>query len=133
MPNLGRGSSVLIKPLDGSTPCLWRSDFVVSLRRGVIEETMNRVRPDVTFVRNVVLLQFRLIRGPRVHQRFVETAVMHQYRRFDFCNIRSRRRAAVKRSGSRQVRTQQSRQSVGYPPAKAEACYTDFCIGERMG
>ena len=29
---------------------------------------MNRVRPDVAFIRNAVFLQFRLVCGPRIHE-----------------------------------------------------------------
>src|SRR5262249_10081733 len=54
---LGRGPSVLVKPFDCAGPCLWCSDFVVAFRRGVIEETMDGVWPNVDFIWNVVLLQ----------------------------------------------------------------------------
>src|SRR5262245_26093061 len=54
---LGRRPGVLIEPLDRASPGLGRRGFVVAFRRCVIEETMNRIRPDVAFDRDVVFLQ----------------------------------------------------------------------------
>ena len=44
----------------------WRRDLVVAFRRGVIEEAMHRIRPDVAFVADVVLLQLRFLRRPAI-------------------------------------------------------------------
>src|SRR5262245_21242955 len=117
---LGRSSGVLVEPFDGSSPGLRRGDFVVSLRRGVIEESMNRLRPDVAFVRYVVFLQFCFIRGPGINELGIQAAMVHQYCRFDLRNVCGRWCAAIKGSGRGQVRTKQCRDRVRHAAAEAE-------------
>src|SRR6266567_3247066 len=81
---LGRRSGILVKPLDGANPCLRRGDFVVAFRRGVIEETMDRVRPDMDLTRDIVFLQRLLIRRIGLDEGRVERAMVYEYRGFDF-------------------------------------------------
>src|ERR1700722_4317466 len=54
---------ILVEPLDRARPCLLGRDLVVALRRRVIEEAMNRIRINVAFIPDVVLLQLRFLGG----------------------------------------------------------------------
>ena len=91
----------MVKPLDAANPCLRRGDFVVAFRRGVIEETMDRVLPDVDFIRDIVLLQFRFIRGIRFDKVHIEPAMVHEYRCFDFRHVGHHGIAAIEWSDGR--------------------------------
>src|SRR6187200_1439009 len=82
-----RRASVLIEPRDRPGPCLRRRLLVVTFRGGVIEETVNRIGPDVTLVGDVVLLQFRLVRRIGLHEPRVERPMMHEDRGFDLLNL----------------------------------------------
>jgi len=65
-------------------------------------------------------------------QLFVERAMVNEYRGFDFRYVRRHRRAAVKRSGCRQIRTQKSRKLIGGAATEAEPGDRDFSVRERM-
>src|SRR3954470_23088564 len=78
---------VLVEPLDRPRPGLWRGNFVVAFRRGVVEEAVHRIRPDMTFIGDVVCLQRGFLGGPAGHRGLVEGAMVDQDSRLDLGHI----------------------------------------------
>src|SRR5215475_9434842 len=92
---------ILVEPLKGARPCLLGRGLVIAFRRRVIEETMNRIRIDVTFVPDFVFLQLGFLRRISLGQCLVESAVVDEDRRLDFRHVFRLRCATIEWGGCR--------------------------------
>src|SRR4051812_34404298 len=81
-------AGVLVEPLDSSFPGKIRCGLVVALGSCIVVEAVNGARVDVTFVRDVGLLEFRFVCRPCHGEPSIERAMVHKNSRFDFGNIR---------------------------------------------
>src|SRR5258708_28254579 len=98
---------ILVEPLNGARPGLCGRNLVVAFRRRVIEEAVNRIRIEVAFVADVVLLQLGFLRRIGLRQRLIEGAVVDEDRRLDLRHVLGRGRGTIERGGRYQIRPQQ--------------------------
>src|SRR6185369_14931281 len=88
-------AGVLVEPRDGARPGGLSGLLVVALGRGVVEEAVHGIGPDVAFVLHVVLLQLGFLSRIRSRQSLIEAAVVDEDRRLDLRHIFRLGRAAV--------------------------------------